>query len=101
EDAAPMVYVVGTTGDVAAARAELEAHFGGNLCVHQVAYSAADLQAIADLLAATSTKPIQAEVLVMENKVRVKVVALDPPTNALLDAVGRDALIVDEPLLRW
>ena len=97
----PMVYVVGTTGDVEAARTELEAIFPGNLCVHQVAHSAADLQAIADQLSANSTTPIQADVLVIENKVRVKVVALDPPTNAVLDAVGRDALLIDEPLLRW
>lgn len=97
----PMVYVVGTTGDVEAAGTELEAIFPGNLCVHPVAYSAADLQAIADQLSAVSTTPIQADVMVIENKVRVKVVALDPSTNAVLDAVGRDALIIDEPLLRW
>ena len=37
----------------------------------------------------------------IENKVRVKVIALDPATSALLDDVGREALIIDEPLLQW
>jgi hypothetical protein len=95
------VYVVGTTGDVDQARAELTAMYPGNLCVHQVAYSWTKLTEIADQLQSVSSTPIQAEALVIENKVRVSVVALDPPTSAILDAVGRDALIIDEPLLKW
>jgi hypothetical protein len=93
--------VVGTTGDVDQARAELTAMYPGNLCVHQVAYSWTKLTEIADQLQSISSTPIQAEALVIENKVRVSVVALDPPTSAILDAVGRDALIIDEPLLKW
>jgi hypothetical protein len=38
---------------------------------------------------------------VIENKVRVSVVALDPATVAVLDAAGRDAIILEEPLLQW
>lgn len=99
--AARMVYVVGTTGDVDQARAELAALYPGNLCVHKVAHSAAELTAIANQLQSVSATPIQAEALVIENKVRVKVIALDPATSAILDAAGRDALIIDEPLLNW
>jgi hypothetical protein len=95
------VYVVGTTGDVDQARAELTGLYPGNLCVHKVAYSAAKLTEIVNQLESISSTPIQAEALVIENKVRVSVVALDPPTSAILDAVGRDALIIDEPLLKW
>ncbi len=96
-----MVMVVGTTGDVATARTELAAIFPGNLCVHRVQHSASDLEEIAGRLRSGSSAPIGVEPLVIENKVRVKVIALDPPTNALLDDVGRVALIIDEPLLQW
>jgi hypothetical protein len=34
-------------------------------------------------------------------RVRVSVTILDPQTAALPDEVGRDALILEEPLLRW
>jgi hypothetical protein len=95
------VYVVGTTGDVDAARAELSAIYPGNLCVHPVQYSASKLNGIAEQLRSVSSTPIQAEALVIENKVRVNVVALDPPTSAILDGIGREALIIDEPLLKW
>jgi hypothetical protein len=95
------VYVVGTTGDVDQARAELGALYPGNLCVHKVAYSVADLDRIVERLRSVSATPIEAEALVIENKVRVKVVALDPPTSAILDEIGREALIIDEPLLQW
>jgi hypothetical protein len=44
---------------------------------------------------------MQANVDVIENKVRVKVVALDPATGAVLDEAGRDAIILEEPLLQW
>jgi hypothetical protein len=96
-----MVMVVGTTGDVATARAELGAIFSGNLCVHQVQHSASDLEAIAQRLRKGSRTPIGVDPLVIENRVRVKVIALDPATSALLDDVGRSALIIDEPLLQW
>ncbi len=96
-----MVMVVGTKGDVASTRAELAAIFPGNLCVHRVQYSASELQAIAEQLRRDSRTPIGVDPLVIENKVRVKVIALDPATSALLDDVGREALIIDEPLLQW
>ena len=96
-----MVYVVGTTGDVAQTRAQLEAIYGGNLCVHKVRYTAADLEQIAEKLRGVSSTPIDAQPDVIENRVRVKVVALDPPTMAILDAMGREAMVIDEPLLHW
>ena len=96
-----MVYVVGTTGDVDAARTELAALYPGSLCVHKVRYSATDLENVAERLRSNSSTPIEASVLVIENKVAVKVVALDPATVAILDPVGRDALVVEEPLLQW
>jgi hypothetical protein len=96
-----MVMVVGTKGDVASTRAELGAIFPGNLCVHRVQYSASDLESIAERLRSGSATPIGVDPLVIENKVRVKVIALDPATNELLDDVGRSALIIDEPLLQW
>jgi hypothetical protein len=95
------VQVVGTTGDVAAAQAELAAIYAGNLCVHPVRFSASDLNRIVERLSAVSSTPIQAEASPILDRVRVRVVALDPPTNAILDEVGRDALILEEPLLRW
>jgi hypothetical protein len=36
-----------------------------------------------------------------DGRVRVSVTILDHQTAALLDEVGRDALILEEPLLRW
>ncbi len=54
-----MVYVVGTTGDPAEARAELRAFFPGNLCVHRVGRSAADLDQLAQRLRDTPTTPIE------------------------------------------
>ncbi len=96
-----MVYVVGTTGDVAQARVHLEAIYGGNLCVHKVRYTTADLEQIAEKLRGVSSTPIDAQPDVIENRVRVKVVALDPPTMAILDAMGREAMVIDEPLLHW
>jgi hypothetical protein len=95
------VQVVGTTGDVAAAQAELSAIYPGNLCVHAVRFSASDLNRIVQQLSAISSTPIAAEADPIVGRVHVRVVALDPPTNAILDEVGRDALILEEPLLRW
>jgi hypothetical protein len=92
------VVVVGTTGDVARARADLSAVYGGNLCVHPVRYGAADLDRIVQRLTSAG---ITAGVDVRLSKVRVSVVVLDPPTAALLEEVGRDALIVEEPMLQW
>jgi hypothetical protein len=98
-NAAFTVFVVGTTGDLDKARSELTALYGGNLCVSQVGYSRADLDRIAKRLHAPSS--IVAGVDVIANRVRVQVVALDPATNAMLDEAGRDALILDEPMLQW
>ncbi len=95
-----MVYAIGTTGDVAQAFAELRAVWPGNLCVYQVQRSATDLERLAQRLQA-STPPMSGEIDVIQNKVRVKVVALDPATVAALDAAGRDAIILEEPLLQW
>jgi hypothetical protein len=95
-----MVYVVGTTGDVSQARSELSAIYPGNLCVHKVRYTMADLERMAQLLTTVEATPIEAEPDVIQNKVRVKVVALDPPTVAIL-AGFRDALVIEEPLLQW
>jgi hypothetical protein len=96
------VLVVGAKGDVAAARSRLAALYSGNLCVHPVTHSAADLARITEKLKSVSSTPIEAyPAVTAPNKVEVKVVALDPPTVAILDAVGRDALIVAEPLLQW
>ncbi len=96
-----MVFVVGTTGDLAPAQAELAAIYPGNLCVHKVRYTGADLEQIANRLKSVSATPIDASVDVIANKVRVTVVALDPATVAILEAIGREAMIIDEPLLRW
>ena len=60
-----------------------------------------DLEQLAQRLRDTPTTPISAHPDVIENKVRVKVVALDPATVAVLDAAGRDAIILEEPLLQW
>jgi hypothetical protein len=97
-EGAVVVKVVGTTGDLARARAELLAAYAGNLCVHAVRYSAADLDRIVERLTAAGITAGMDERL---NKVRVSVVALDPPTATLLDEVGRDALFVEEPMLQW
>ena len=96
-----MVYVVGTTGDVAQAQAELRPMYSGNLCVHQITRSAADLERIARRLRDNPSTPISAYPDVIQNKVRVSVVALDPATVAILDEAGRDALSLDEPMLQW
>ena len=96
-----MVYVIGTTGDVAQATAELRPMYPGNLCVHRVEHSAADLEQLAQRLRDTSSTPVSAYADVIQNKVRVKVVALDPATGAVLDAAGRDAIVLEEPLLQW
>lgn len=93
------VYVVGTTGDVGAARAELSAIFPGNLCVHRVTHTAEELERIAAQLRAVDGTEAWSDVVA--GKVRVKVVALDPPTMAILDRFGRDALLIEEPLLQW
>ena len=96
-----MVYVIGTTGDVAQAIAELRPMYPGNLCVHRVERSAADLEQLVQRLRDTPSTPMSAYPDVIQNKVRVKVVALDPATGAVLDAAGRDAIILEEPLLQW
>ncbi|HEX6871089.1 MAG TPA: hypothetical protein VF163_08325 [Micromonosporaceae bacterium] len=95
-----MVFVVGTTGDVTKARAELAAIYPGNLCVHQVRANAADLDRIVTRLRDQRTIPIEANPDVVSGLVQVRVVALDPSTLAVLDAAGRDALAIQEPLLR-
>jgi hypothetical protein len=98
---AAKVLVVGTTGDVDEDRARLGAIYPGNLCVHKVRYSASDLRSIVDRLNGEPSTPMEASPDPILNKVRVKVVALDPPTVAILDEVGRDALSVEEPMLQW
>jgi hypothetical protein len=96
-----MVMAVGTTGDVAQAMAELRPMYPGNLCVYQVSRSAGDLERLAQRLRDNGTTPMSATIDVIENKVRVKVVALDPATVAMLDTAGRDGIILEEPLLQW
>jgi hypothetical protein len=96
-----MVMAVGTTGDVAQAMAELRPMYPGNLCVYQVSRSAGDLGRLAQRLRDNGTTPMSATIDVIENKVRVKVVALDPATVAVLDTAGRDGVILEEPLLQW
>jgi hypothetical protein len=95
-----MVYAIGTTGDVAQALAELRPMWPGNLCVYRVSRNAQDLERLAQQLR-SSIQPMSADIDVIQNKVRVKVVALDPATVAVLDAAGRDAIILEEPLLQW
>jgi hypothetical protein len=95
------VLVVGTTGDVGEAGARLGAIYRGNLCVHKVRYSASDLRRIVDRLNTDPSTPMEASLDPILNKVRVKVVALDPPTVAILDEMGRDALSLEEPMLQW
>jgi hypothetical protein len=95
-----MVYVVGTTDDVAQTMAELRAIYPGNLCVHSITRSAAELERIAARIR-NASPTIEAYPDVIENKVRVRVVALDPATVSALDAAGRDSIIVEEPLLQW
>ena len=92
--------VVGTDGDVTRASQDLGAIYAGNLCVHRVRHSAADLQRIADRLTGISATPIAAFPLTVENLVQVTVVALDPSTVAILDQIGRDVLRIEAPLLR-
>jgi hypothetical protein len=75
--------------------------YPGNLCVHHVTRSAADLERIAQVLRDNPAAPISAHPEVIQNKVRVSVVALDPATVAVLDGAGRDGIILDEPLLQW
>jgi hypothetical protein len=95
------VMVVGTTGNVASARAELGAIYSGNLCVHQVRHSRNDLQRIADRLMTAAPGRVEAVPLAVENRVRVTVAALDVETATLLDQVGRDSLQLEEPVLQW
>ena len=95
------VLVVGTTGDVEEARVRLSAIYPGNLCVHEVRHSASDLRRIVDRLNSEPSTPMEASLDPILNRVRVRVVALDPPTVAILDGVGRDALSLEEPLLQW
>jgi hypothetical protein len=94
------VAVVGTTGDPAAAEAELSAIYPGNLCVPAVPYSQNGLARIERRLDTVTSIPIDAWPDLPLGKVRVSVVALDPATNAVLDTVDREALVVD-PLLKW
>ena len=75
--------------------------YPGNLCVHQVTRSAADLERIAQRLRDNPATPISAYPDVIQNKVRVTVVALDRATVAVLDEADRDAIILEEPLLQW
>jgi hypothetical protein len=95
------VMVVGTTGDPAAARVELAKVYGGNICVHRVRYAAAELDRTAQQLREASDGRIDAQPSIIENRVRVRVVALDPATVSLLDKVGRDAMLLEEPMLQW
>jgi hypothetical protein len=94
-----MVYVVGTTGDVAKARQDLAAIYGGNLCVHKVRYSQQDLTTMADRLRAINATPVAADVGVIEDRVKVRVIALDPTTVAALGIVPTDAIEIEQPLL--
>jgi hypothetical protein len=95
------VMVVGTTGDLTRARAELGALYGGNLCVHRVRFAAADLDRIAQRLREAAPGRIGAQPSAIEDWVRVQVVALDPATLAELDKVDRAAVHLEEPMLQW
>ena len=96
-----MVYVIGTTGDVAQARPNCARCTPATSACIGSRRSAADLEQLAQRLRDTPSTPISAYPDVIQNKVRVKVVALDPATVAVLDAAGRDAIILEEPLLQW
>jgi hypothetical protein len=100
-DAPSAVMVAGTTGDLVTARAELGRIYGGNLCVHRVRFAAADLERIAQRLREAAPGRIDAQPAVVEGRVRVQVVALDPSTVALLDKVDRAAVLLEEPMLQW
>jgi len=93
------VKVVGTIGDLSRARAEVSAVYRGNVCVYRVRYSSAHLRRIVDRL--RLAPGLSATVDPIHNRVRVVATVLDPQTNTVLDEVGREALIVDEPLMRW
>jgi hypothetical protein len=95
------VLVAGTTGDLAMARTELGALYGGNLCVHRVQFAAADLERIALRLREAPPGRIDAQPQTIDDRVRVQVVALDPTTVALLDRVDRDAVQLADPMLQW
>lgn len=100
-DIAPRsVYVVGTTGDVAKAQAELAAIFPGNLCVHPVKHSGRDLEQIARRFNDATDIPVEASVDIRRGKVSVKVAVMDEATESILDEVGRDVLLVEEPMLK-
>ncbi|MGN9908908.1 hypothetical protein ACTMTJ_15300 [Phytohabitans sp. LJ34] len=90
------VLVVGTVRDVERARRAVSAVYQDNLCVYSARFSAADLdRTVAELEAGGVT----AEADVTANRVRVRPVILDAPTNHLFDQVGREALVIDDPLL--
>jgi hypothetical protein len=95
------VLVAGTTGDLTMARVELSALYGGNLCVHRVRFAAADLERIALRLREAAPGRVDAEPLPIDDRVRVRVVALDPNTVALLDGVDPHAVLLEEPMLQW
>jgi hypothetical protein len=95
----PVVYVVGTTGDLTAARAALAAAYPGNLCVHPVAYGQTGLEATARMLSAIDSTPIDAEIDPFTGTVLVTVVALDPHTQAALSTVDPRAVTIAPPLL--
>jgi hypothetical protein len=95
------VLVAGTTADLAMARAELAALYGGNLCVYRVRFAAADLDRIAERLREAAPGRIDAQPLIIEDQVRVQVVALDPSTMKLLDRVDPGAVLLAEPMLQW
>ena len=96
-----MVYVIGTTGDVGQAQAELRGFYPGNLCVHRVERSAAELEQLAQRLRDTTSTPIERVSGRDPEQGAGQVVALDPATGAVLDAAGRDAIILEEPMLQW
>jgi hypothetical protein len=90
------VLVVGTVGDVEQARRAVASVYKDNLCVYRARFSAADLdRTVAELKAGG----VSSEPDITTNRVRVKPVILDAPTNRLFDKVGREALTIDDPLL--
>lgn len=94
------VYVVGTTGDVAAARSELTAIYSGNLCVYHARFSADDLQQTAWNLNALTSVHLYADAVPELDKVRVTVAVFDADTvRALGDTADPEALLLDPPLL--
>src|SRR5690606_15445903 len=88
------VMVVGTTGDVDAARAELSATWPGNLDVRPVRDAAADLERIAHQLNAVTTTSIEAFVDVRANRVKVSIGAVDQPTLSIRDGFDREVIAI-------